>query len=279
MDDDTGTTARLTTESTSQRARVMVEHRGPATWLRIAERDQDNRLSRATLDTLHDELVTSASDDYCRVIVLTGRDRVFCPGGMIDGLSDGVIASQEAFAASFLRLLGTIDTLEVPVIAAINGPCHAAGMSLLHTSDLAVAVDTATFGYPEIKAGLFPMLAMAAAEHALPRKLLFDLWYSGRLLGAPEALELGLLNEVVSEDELDARIDGIAVELAGRSPIALAHGRRAYHAIRRMTPDAAARHSGSALLALLAHSVGEDSPWAGTAAESRPGPTGQEVSG
>jgi len=78
-------------------------------------------------------------------------------------------------------------------------------MSLLHASDLAVTVDTATF-YPGIKFGLFPMLAMAGAEHAIPRKALFDLWYTGRMISAEEALELHLVNEVVPGAELRSRV-------------------------------------------------------------------------
>jgi len=252
----------VTDQRPSSRPRIGVENRKQAVWLSIDEPAQENRLSRATLDALTAELSKSGLRDGCRVIVLTGGGDVFCSGGRIDGLKDGVLSAQEGFAESFVRLLDVIDALDVPVIAAVNGPCHAAGMSLLHASDLAVVVDTATFGYPEINAGLFPMLAMASAEHAMPRKLLFDLWYSGRLLGAREAMALHLVNEVVSVSELQPRVDEIVNDLADLSSVALSHGRRAYHAIRRMSPDGSMRHAQAALAALLAHSVGQDSPWA-----------------
>jgi len=258
-------------ESTARpaaRQRVVVEQRGQATWFAVNEQAQENRLSLATLEALGDELRRYSSHDDCRVVVLTGSGGIFCPGGRIDGLSEGLTSAQQAFASSFVELLGVLDALEVPVISAVNGRCHAAGMSLLHASDLAISVDTATFGYPEINVGLFPMLAMSGAEHALPRKVLFDLWYTGRLFGAQEALELHLVNEVVPAEQLQSRVDGMVAALVDRSPEALSHGRRAYHSIRRMSPDAAMRHAQVALVSLLANSAGRDSPWAANVAES-----------
>ncbi|GMQ94673.1 MAG: hypothetical protein BMS9Abin12_2176 [Acidimicrobiia bacterium] len=264
-DDLVGSISQDTTDESPSRPRIVVEHREHAVWLRLGEPAQENRLSRGMLEALRTELSTSASREDCRVIVLTGSDGIFCAGGRIDGLADGVTSAQEAFAASFVRLFAVLDAIEVPVIAAVNGPCHAGGMSLLHASDLAVAADIATFGYPEIKSGLFPMFAMAAAEHALPRKVLFDLWYSGRLFSADEAMQLHLVNEVVSTAELQARVEDVVAGLVGRSSVALGHGRRAYHTIRRVSPDAGMRHAQAALMALLAHSAGQDSPWAATA--------------
>jgi enoyl-CoA hydratase/carnithine racemase len=144
----------------------------------------------------------------------------------------------------------------------------------MSSCDLAITVDTAKFGLPELGAGLFPMLALATSVHLLPRKVLFDLIYNARLLTAEEALHYGLLSAVVPAAELDEAVASQARRLAGHSPVAIALGRRAYHAMLDMPRAAAISHGGLALVELLAtrdgraavkaHAEGREPVWSGS---------------
>jgi enoyl-CoA hydratase/carnithine racemase len=129
---------------------------------------------------------------------------------------------------------------------------------MMASADLAIAVETAHFGLPELAAGLFPMLALARSVPILPRKVLFDLIYNARLLTADEALHYGLLSAVVTPDKLGETVAAQAKRIAIQSPVAIALGRRAYHAMLDMPRAAAISHGGLALVELLATRDGRD---------------------
>jgi enoyl-CoA hydratase/carnithine racemase len=229
-----------------------IENRRSARWLIINRPDVDNRVDRATCEAIVRNLDEADRDSAVRAVVLTARGKKFCIGGQVDGAADGAAMQQIKFADAFGSVHAAAARLGKPLICAINGDALAGGFSLLSATDLAITVDTARFGLPELGAGLFPMLALATSVGLLPRKLLFDVIYNGRLLSAREALHHGLVSQVVAENDLDAAVIAQVDKLATHSPLALALGRRAYHAMLSMPRDAAISHGGLALVQLLA---------------------------
>jgi enoyl-CoA hydratase/carnithine racemase len=138
-----------------------------------------------------------------------------------------------------------------PLVAAVNGHAHAGGFGLVVACDLAIIAEDATMGLPEAAHGLFPFLALAIVRDALPKKLLFEIVYNARLMGAEEACALHLANRAVAREAV-LREAIAAVEQADRgNPDVLALGRDLYYATRGMSPAEALDKSRFALAAAL----------------------------
>jgi enoyl-CoA hydratase/carnithine racemase len=103
--------------------------------------------------------------------------------------------------------------------------------------DLAIAVDSAKFGTPEAKIGLYPMMILSYMLRLIPRRRLVEMCMTAEPFGAAEALEHGLLNRVVPADQLDAALDKLLGTLLANSPSALLLGKKAFRAMQDMTLD------------------------------------------
>lgn len=235
--------------------------------------EADNRVDRATCLGITEALRAADVNTEVKAAVLTATGKRFCIGGQVDGAADGAAADQIAFADAFGGVHLAAAAFSKPLIAGINGDALAGGFSLMSSCDLAITVDTAKFGLPELGAGLFPMLALATSVHLLPRKVLFDLIYNQRLLTAQEALQYGLVNAVVPAPRFQAALTEQVTKLSTMSSVAIALGRRAYHAMLDMPRADAIAHGGLSLVQLLAtedgrgavraHAKGEQPVWTG----------------
>ena len=188
-----------------------------------------NSLSPAVILGLRAGLARAESDPSVRCIVLTGAgQRVFCAGADLGGLSgDGFLSGHEGRRAYGQLLLG-LQQVNKPTVARINGHALAGGLGLVLACDLAVAVDSAGFGTPEIDRGLFPMMVIAFLQRHLGRKRALELALTGDRLTAEQALSWGLVNRVAKPDQLDAVTQELAGKLAGKSLAILALGRRSF---------------------------------------------------
>ncbi|MBN9078925.1 MAG: hypothetical protein BGN87_01715 [Rhizobiales bacterium 65-79] len=234
----------------------------------------DNRVDREICLGIAAAFAEADRDSAVRVVVLTATGSKFCIGGQVDGAADGAAAKQIAFAEAFAGVHKAAVALSKPLIAAINGDAVAGGFSMMASADLAISVDSARFGLPELSAGLFPMLALATSVPILPRKVLFDLIYNARLLTADEALHYGLISSSVPAGKFEDAVASQTRAIARQSPVAIALGRRAYHAMLDMPRAAAISHGGLALVELLAtqdgraavkaHAEGREPVWSGS---------------
>ena len=111
------------------------------------------------------------------------------------------------FARAFIDMNHAMSRLGKPLVAAVNGNAHAGGFSIVIACDLAIVADDATLGLPEAAHGLFPFLALAVVKDALPKKVMFDIVYNARLMGAEEACALHLVNEAVPRATVLERAD------------------------------------------------------------------------
>jgi enoyl-CoA hydratase/carnithine racemase len=107
----------------------------------------------------------------------------------------------------FVQLMRQARDLTLPLIARVNGHTMAGGMGMLGMCDMAIGVETALFGMPEVKVGVFPMQIMAVLQRLIPSRKLYEMALTGEPISAVEALELGLLNYVVPAAELDVKLD------------------------------------------------------------------------
>lgn len=216
---------------------VITERRGRALWIIINRPERRNAINAEVMHGIIAGIDEAESDPQLRVIVLTGAgDKAFCAGGDLAPAADGAPFSvdpsrpQNPVVDAFKR----IERCNLPILARVNGHALAGGFGLVCACDLAVAVDSALFGTPESRIGLFPMMIMPAMLRVLPARKFMELCMTGESIDAREALRIGVLNEVVAAADFDTRIAAWTDLLASRSPTAIRLGKQGFHAMRDM---------------------------------------------
>jgi 3-hydroxypropionyl-coenzyme A dehydratase len=188
--------------------------------------DQRNPLSATMLRDLAEAFRWCKDEPEVRVVVLTGAGRVFCAGADLSSF-DGEMTGLQKFRSRdlFVDLFILMAELGKPIVGRINGHALAGGFGLACSCDLLVAVDTATFGTPEINVGIWPMMIQAILSRSLPRKILLEMEMLGDRWTASQLQSLGVVNRVVPHERLDPTIDEIVQSLAKKSPVAMRLGR------------------------------------------------------
>lgn len=190
-----------------------------------------NALSRGVVEGLRSLLGELADDGETRVLVLTGAgEKAFCAGGDLSDMqpADGMLGLHHG-RRGFADLMIEMQRFPRPIIGRINGQALGGGFGLALNCDVNVAADTARFGTPEIKLGLFPMMIMAIISRNLGRKVAMELMLTGERIDAKRALEIGVVNRVVPADELDTAVAELAARIGSFSPAILRLGRRAFY--------------------------------------------------
>ena len=211
--------------------------------------EQRNALTADAMRGLLDALQRAEREEGIRVVVLTGAgERAFCAGADLAGLrADAGAVERHEGRTMLADVLQALRRLPTPVIARVNGPALAGGFGLALACDLAIAVDDATFGTPEVKVGMWPYLISAVIMEHLGPKRTMDLLLTGRRIDAEQALEWGLVNRVVPRDQLDTAVAETAAGLVALSPVVLALGKRAYAVSAQMRRDEALEYLGGML--------------------------------
>ena len=168
-------------------------------------------------------------DPDCRVVVLTGSGPALSAGHEISEMVERTLEQEREIFSVCVDLMESIQAIRQPVIAEVQGHAVAAGCQLVATCDLAVAVDTARFGTPGVKIGLFCSTPMVAVSRNIGRKRAMQMLLTGETIDATTAVEWGLINESVPADRLRARVDELATQIADASPLTLEIGKQAFY--------------------------------------------------
>jgi methylglutaconyl-CoA hydratase len=217
---------------------VILEKKGAALWITINRPEKRNAMNADVIAGIAAGYRKAHDDAEVRAIVLTGAgEKAFCAGADLAN-------SGSAFAQDFSKPNGDLADLmrlsqsaTKPAIVRVNGVCMAGGMGLLCMADMAVAVDTAIFGLPEVKVGVFPMQVLALLQSIAPRRLVSEWCITGEPFDARTAQDAGLLNHVVPAAELDAKIEWLIARITDKSPTAIRRGKYAMRAIAAMSFD------------------------------------------
>lgn len=187
-----------------------------------------NALSLDLQAELYTALQAAGNDPDVQVVVLTGAGAAFSAGGDLQKMDKqpSLVEFHDSRSA-FIRVLTALKSLPKPVVARVNGHVMGGAMGIVALADFAVAVDSARFGTPELKVGLFPMMVAKPILMTLPRRRALELIFTARTLTAAEAAEWGLINRAVPAEELDAAVGAIVENLLQHSPLALKLGREA----------------------------------------------------
>ena len=208
---------------------LITEARNGVVRLILNRPDTRNALSRELLETLEAALARVADDRSARVVLVAGRGPAFCSG---HDLGEMVGRSADQYRRLFAlcsRVMQGFRRLSQPVIARVHGAAAAAGCQLVAACDLAVAAESATFATPGVKVGLFCTTPMVPLARAVPAKAALEMLLTGTPISARRALELGLVNRVVAERELDGAVQELADAIQASSPLAVRMGKAAFY--------------------------------------------------
>jgi methylglutaconyl-CoA hydratase len=180
-----------------------------------------NALSARLRHDLFGHVCRALQDDAVRVLVLTHTGPVFCSGADLKEAREKPVAGADRLD-DFADVLEALWTSAKPIVGRLAGPARAGGIGLVAVCDLAVAVDTATFAFSEVRLGVIPAvisvpLRLRIQPHALRRQFL-----TGETFSAQVAVESGLLTAAVPAEELDGEVSRLADMLILGAPGALA---------------------------------------------------------
>jgi enoyl-CoA hydratase len=191
---------------------LVVERAGGVAVLTLNRPEKRNALSIELRYELADVLDGLAADDSVGALVVTGAGTAFC-SGMDTTQFGGDVTNRRRIVESSSAAFGTYGRVPKPVIAAVNGPAIAGGFALALLSDIRIASPTARFGFGPLPPGVPP--SYAAARAALPAALARELALTGRIVESREALDLGVVSDVVEPDALMPRALELARAAAG----------------------------------------------------------------
>jgi len=182
-----------------------------------------NALNNDVFREIHTAVTAAGEDEGVRVIIITGGEKVFAAGAdigdMVEAAPLTMFQGNEYTHAVFRK----VETVPKPVIAAVCGYALGGGCELALACDLRIAGESARFGLPEIKLGIFPG---AGGTQRLPRLVGMarakEMMYTGDMIDAATAEKIGLVNRVVPDGEVMAEAEKLALHIASRGAAALA---------------------------------------------------------
>lgn len=200
---------------------IIVEQPGDGVaLLRLNRPEQLNALSMSVREQLARHINEFSADDATLCVVITGNEKAFAAGADIGELSRRTVLDED-FERSQIAWRA-LEACPKPIIAAINGFALGGGFELALHCDIIIAGGGATIGQPEVRLGIMPgaggtqRFVRAAGKLAAMRWLL-----TGDRMPAQEALRLGLVSEVVADDEVVTRALALAEKIAGLAPLAV----------------------------------------------------------
>jgi enoyl-CoA hydratase/carnithine racemase len=218
----------MSTATTTAAAELLIENEDGVVRLTLNRPSKRNALSRSLLGQLEAAL-DEIADSAARVMVLAANGPVFCAGHDLGEMVGRSRAEYHDLFATCSRVMQQLRRLRQPVIARVHGMATAAGCQLVAACDLAVAAEGARFATPGVKIGLFCTTPMVPLVRAIPAKPAFEMLVTGNAITAQRACELGLVNRVVPEDQLDVTVREYVDCILASSPLVLRIGKAAFY--------------------------------------------------
>jgi len=202
---------------------ILVERRSGVAIVTINRPEKRNALNiqtRAEGAAVLDEL---RADDSVRVVILTGAgDKAFIAGADIAAMQAMSALEAQAFSEKGQRVMQAIEALPIPVIALVNGYALGGGCELAMSCDWIIAAERAVFGQPEVNLGIPPGFGgTQRLARLIGRARALELVTTGRQVKPPEALRIGLVNEVVADAQLMEKGLEMARMIAAKAPVAV----------------------------------------------------------
>jgi len=184
-----------------------------------------NAFNSRMIEDLRAALGEVEKDRSFRVLVLTGEGKAFCAGADLNWMREVIRYSFEQNLDESLAIadfLYRLYLLPIPTIARVNGPAIGGGTGFLSACDIAIASERAVFGLSEVKIGLVPAAISPYVLRRIGESRAREYFLTGERFDAARAREIGLVNRVAAEENLDEAVDGTVKLLLGSGPEALA---------------------------------------------------------
>jgi enoyl-CoA hydratase/carnithine racemase len=205
-------------------------------WLSMNRPEERNPLSSAMLQALYQEIKAANENDEVRVIVIKGEGKVFSAGHDLKEMS-GKKAHCEPNSAKRIKsilddctqfMMSLINSPKA-IIACVQGTASAAGCQLVSMCDLAIAQEQAKFCAPGVNIGTFCTTPLVGIGRNMHRKHAMELALTGDMFSAEDAMRFGLLNKVVSKEDLITETENLAEKIAKKSAVGIHSGKLAYY--------------------------------------------------
>ena len=223
---------------------ILYREDGPVGWLTLNRPQDGNMFTPAMCHEIRDCVNEVRRETRTRVLVITGAgERFFCIGGRKEGMEDTTLY---AGMLPTLEIYESIERLQKPVIASVNGYAVGGGQVLQVMCDLTIAKESAVFRQVGPMMGSFDAgYGTWYLEDLVGKKKAKELWFTNQRLTAREALAIGLINKVVPDEKLEEETQKMALEVSERGAFALAALKAAF----------TARHGGVSGLARVSHDL------------------------
>jgi methylglutaconyl-CoA hydratase len=189
--------------------RIESDERGVAT-LWLARPEKRNAMSARMIAELTEAAARLAEDNAIRAVVLAAEGSVFCAGGDLGWMQDQMAAdgdTRRREAMALATMLKALNELPKPLIGRVHGNAFGGGVGLISVCDVAVAVETASFGLTETRLGLIPATIGPYVVARMGEGMARRVFMSARVFDAEEAVALGLIRRLVPEEDLDQAVE------------------------------------------------------------------------
>lgn len=188
---------------------VLYQLDGAVARITLNRPDKRNALNEELVANLKSHLRKANEETAIRVVVISGAGRDFCSGADLASLqqiSEASVAASVDDARSLMELFMLMRQTGVPIVAAVRGKALAGGCGLATACDIVIASTNARFGYPEVKIGFVPAMVMAILRRNVSEKRAFELITRGAEITAEEARQIGLVNQVLTDENFEGEV-------------------------------------------------------------------------
>ncbi len=203
---------------------LLIDTHGAQTTLTLNRPERRNALTIELMREMVQAVETAAADESQRVLILRGAGLSFCTGMDLNETADASKAHDSANGVA--KMLLTLSETRLITIAVVHGAAVAGGAGIMSACDFVVAAEGTKIGYPEARRGLVAGLVLTFLRRQLRERDIRELLFTGELIEAARAQQIGLVNRVVSADELEAETQKIAASVLQGAPKALASAKR-----------------------------------------------------
>jgi methylglutaconyl-CoA hydratase len=200
---------------------VLLEKKDRTTIVTLNRPERRNALTIELLTEVAEALDAASADPDQRILILRGAGQAFCAG--LDLQETTVVEKAHRSAEMVARTLLAISQTRLITIAQVHGAAVAGGAGLMSACDFVVAAERTKIGYPETRRGLVAGLVLTFLRRQLRERDIRELLFTGDLISAERAREMGLVNRVVPRDELENETQKIVAAILQNAPVALAN--------------------------------------------------------
>jgi methylglutaconyl-CoA hydratase len=225
---------------------IQYESRGRVAWITLNRPEVHNAFNSVMIGELLSVFDRIKGDPRVRVAVLTGKGRSFCAGADLKWMREIIQYSYEQNLAESLQIAELhhlIYTLSKPTVAMVNGTAIGGGTGFLSACDIAIASEEARFGLSEVKLGLVPAAISPYVVRKIGENKSREYFLTGVRISAQKAREIGLVNEIVPLQDLEARVGELVDQLLTSGPEALARCKELIFNVLRMSTEEAREYT------------------------------------